>query len=175
MKLKASSSKADLLVILGVDLPIQMSIVSPKHQKRSWRNGKLSCRHMVRVKLRVCYFLATVWQSFFYLGASRTLGRLCWCSKEPKKWNQRNCSRRKVGLFKIVWCIIFEKFRYLKLIKTDTARRFHGSVYLTVQKKLCGHRSFFQKENIHTNFCFFFILVFVPSTVQHWTFPPCVC
>lgn len=41
-------------------------------------------------------------------------------------------------------------------MKTDIAERSHSSVYLTVLKELCGQRSFFQKENIHTNFYFFF-------------------
>lgn len=93
MELKVCS-KADLFLILGANLPLQMSIPSPKHPRRSWKSGK-SSRHRAFASTSVCYF-ARLCQSPPHLGASRTAGQLCWCSKEPKKCNQRSCKRRKV-------------------------------------------------------------------------------
>lgn len=161
--------KADLFLILGANLPLQMLNPSPERPRRSWKSGK-SSRHRVfaSTSLCVCYFVRLSQSPFLYLGASGTVGQLCWCSKEPRKWSQRSCRKRKVCLF-----ADFQDFNVF-----FSPRSSPGLVELVEQKQ---DKPFSKKENIPINFCLFFlfvsILVFVPSTVlqRHWTFPPCVC
>lgn len=176
-------SKADLFLISEANLPLQMSILSPKRPKRSWKSGKSSRHRMfASTSVCVCYFVRLCQSPFFVFRGFMRSGTALLMLKRAQKMKSKKLQKKKgvfIGNIFIIWMCYFQDLQKSKAREDRCNQKFPWFSWPSRAEAPLS-TNIFPKRKIFpliSAVLFFFILVFVPSTAlqQHWTFPPCVC